>query len=108
GSKIRHDHVGEDGASLGKIEGDECRVHSDLSKILAASEKFRVDCTNLVEHFAQLAEVVDVLGDLWMDCVWYVVPSQPPTSLTDGQISLRPVSRSIDAVAVRPAASFVS
>jgi hypothetical protein len=52
GCKVRYDHVGEDGASLGKIEGDECRVHSDLSKILATSEKFGVDGTNLVEHFA--------------------------------------------------------
>ena len=64
GCKVRYDHVGEDGASLGKIEGDKCRIHGDLSEILAASEKFCVDGTNLVEHFAPFAKVVDELRDL--------------------------------------------
>jgi hypothetical protein len=66
GSKIRHDHVGEDGARLGKVESDECRVHGDLSKILASSQEFRIDRTNLVERFPQLAEVGDQLRDLQM------------------------------------------
>jgi hypothetical protein len=57
GCKGRYDHVGEDGASLGKIEGDKCRVHGDLSEILAASEKFCVDGTNLVEHLAPLRKL---------------------------------------------------
>jgi hypothetical protein len=52
GGKIGRNHVGEDGARLGEVEIDERRVHGDLSKLLAPSQKFRVDRTNLVERGA--------------------------------------------------------
>src|SRR5262249_14220 len=52
--------------------------------------------------------VVDELSDLQVSRVWYVVPSQPSAFLTHGQIPLRPVSWSVDAMAVRTSAAFVS
>jgi len=84
GGKIGRNHVGDDGARLGEVESDESRVHGDLSKILASSQEFRIDRANLVESFAQLAEVVDRLGDLQVDIVGHVVPARPPAGLADG------------------------
>ena len=72
GGKIGHNHVGEDGARLGQVEGDECRVHGGLAQILASPQKFGVDRTDLVEHVAQLAEVGDRLSDLHMDVVGHI------------------------------------
>ena len=76
-------------------------------RILASSQEFRIDRTNLVERLAQLAEVVDQLGDLQMGIVGYVIPSRTPAGLADGQIPLRAMSWSIDAVAVRPTTALV-
>jgi hypothetical protein len=109
GGKIRCNHVGEDGARLGEIEIDERRVHGDLSKLLAPSQEFRVDCTNLVERSAQGAEIADQIGDLFVDVVWNKISALPAarSRLADGQISFGPVSRSVDAVAVLSAAALV-
>ena len=51
-SEIGHNHVGENGARLGEIEGGECRIHRDLPEILAPAQKFGIDRTDLVESFA--------------------------------------------------------
>jgi hypothetical protein len=51
-SEIGHNHVGENGAHLGEIEGNEGRVHRDLPEILAPAQKLGIDCTDLVESFA--------------------------------------------------------
>jgi hypothetical protein len=48
GSKIGFDHVGDDGARLGKIERCDSRIH--LVEILAATQKLGIDRANLVEH----------------------------------------------------------
>ncbi len=48
GSKIGFDHVGDNGARLGKIECCNSRVH--LVETLAAAQKLGIDRTNLVEH----------------------------------------------------------
>ena len=50
GSKIGFDHVGDDGARLGKIECCNSRVH--LVEALAAAQKLGIDRTDLVESFA--------------------------------------------------------
>ena len=50
--------------ALAKSKAATSRVHDDLSEILASSQKFRIDRTNLVEHLAQLAEVGDEFGNL--------------------------------------------
>jgi hypothetical protein len=47
-SQIGFDHVGDDGARLGKIEGCDGRVH--LVETLAATQKLGIDRANLVEH----------------------------------------------------------
>jgi hypothetical protein len=47
-SKIGFDHVGDDGARLGKIEGRNSRVH--LVETLATAQKLGIDRANLVEH----------------------------------------------------------
>src|SRR5947208_5204926 len=52
-SKIGFDHVGEDDARLGDIEGSDGRVH--LVETLAAAQKFCIDREELVEHHAQFA-----------------------------------------------------
>ena len=61
-SKIGFDHVGEDGARLGEVEGGDGRVH--LVETLAAAQKFGIDRADLVEHLAQFAEVGEELGGL--------------------------------------------
>ena len=60
-SKIGFDHVGEDGARLGEVEGSDGRVH--LVETLAAAQKFGIDRADLVEHLAQFAEVGEELAD---------------------------------------------
>src|SRR5882762_3986172 len=49
-SKIGFDHVGEDDARLGDVEGSDGRVH--LVEALAAAQKFGIDRADLVEHLA--------------------------------------------------------
>ena len=51
-SEIGYNHVGENGARLGEIEGSEGRVHCDLPEILAPAQQFGIDRTDLVESFA--------------------------------------------------------
>jgi hypothetical protein len=72
-------------------------------------QEFCVDRTNLVERFAQRAKIANQIGDLLANVVWHIVSALPATGagLTDGQISLGSMSRSVDAVAVRPTAPFV-
>jgi hypothetical protein len=83
GGKAGHNHVGEDGARLGEVEGDEGRIHGGLPQILASPQEFRVDRADLVEDVAQLAEVGDRLSDLQVDAIGHIVPSRPPAGLAD-------------------------
>ena len=59
-SKVRFDHVGDDGARLGEVEGGDGRIH--LVETLAAAQQFRIDRADLVEHLLQFAEVGEELG----------------------------------------------
>lgn len=104
---MRYNHVGEDGARLGNVEGNEGRVHGDLSEILASPQQFRIDRADFVQRFPQFAEVVEIAGDLGVGSVRHIVSSRLAAGPSDGEISLRPMSRSIDAVAVRTATPFV-
>ena len=47
-SEIGFDHIGDDGARLGQIEGCNRRVH--LVETLPATQKLGVDRADLVEH----------------------------------------------------------
>jgi hypothetical protein len=47
-SEIGFDHVGDDGARLGKVEGFDGRVH--LIETFAATQKLGIDCTDFVEY----------------------------------------------------------
>jgi hypothetical protein len=105
--EIRHDHIGHDGARLGEVDGDESRIHGGLSNLFASSQEFCVDRANLVERFAQLAEIGDQLRGLRISVVRDVVPSGATAGLTDRQISLRTVTRSAHAVAVWTPTAFV-
>ena len=108
GGETTHNHVGDDGARLGEVEGGEGRVHGGLPQILPSPQEFRIDRADLVERCAQLAKIVDQSGNLQMSVVGHVVSSRSPAGLADGQIPLRAVSRSVDAVAVRSTAALVS
>ena len=77
-------------------------------RFLPSPQEFRIDRADLVERCAQLAKIVDQSGNLQMSVVGHVVSSRSPAGLADGQIPLRAVSRSIDAVAVRSTAALVS
>ncbi|MCP3460945.1 hypothetical protein NLN62_50410 (plasmid) [Bradyrhizobium sp. CCGUVB23] len=70
GSKIGFDHVGDDGARLGNIEGCDRRVH--LVETLAAAQKLGIDRTNLVEHLLKRAVIAKKLCDFWVDRIWYI------------------------------------
>src|ERR1700704_6311644 len=69
-SKVRFDHVGDDGARLGEVEGGDGRIH--LVETLAAAQQFGIDRADLVERLLQLAEVGEELGDLAVSCIGYV------------------------------------
>lgn len=47
-SEIGFDHIGDDGARLGEIEGCNRQVH--LVETLPATQKFGIERTDLVEH----------------------------------------------------------
>jgi hypothetical protein len=47
-SEIGFDHVGDDGARLGKIERCDSRIH--LVETLPATQKLGIDRANRVEH----------------------------------------------------------
>jgi hypothetical protein len=105
-SKIGFDHVGEDGARLGDVEGSDGRVH--LAETLAAAQKLGIDRADLVEHLAQFAEVGEELADFGVGCIRYVADPRALAGSTDcGKISLGAVPGSIDTVAVGPAAALV-
>jgi hypothetical protein len=59
GGEIGHNHIGENGAHLGEVEGDEGRVHLDLPEILAPSQEFCIDRADLVECVAQPVKIAD-------------------------------------------------
>jgi hypothetical protein len=105
-SKVRFDHVGDDGSRLGEIEGGDGRLH--LVETLAAAQQFGIDRADLVEHLLQFAEVGEELGDLSISCIGHVAEPRAFAGSSDcGEISLGAVPRSIGAVAVGPAAAFV-
>ena len=105
-SKIGFDHVGEDDARLGDVEGSDGRVH--LVETLATAQKFGIDRADLVEHLAQFAEVGEELADFGVGCIWHVADSRALAGSTDcGKISLGAMPRSIDTMAVGPAAALV-
>ena len=79
----------------------------DLPEILASTQEFGVDRADLVECFAQPVKVVDQFGDLFAGGIRHIISARAAARLTDHQISLRPVPRSVATVAVRPAASLV-
>src|SRR6266404_751247 len=88
-SKIGFDHVGEDDARLGDIEGSDGRVH-------------------LVEPLAQFAEVGEELADFGVGRIRHVTDPRALAGSTDcGKISLGAMPSSVDTVAVGPPAAFV-
>jgi len=80
-SKIGFDHVGEDGARLGDVEGSDGRVH--LVETLAAAQKFGIDRADLVEHLAQFAEVGKELADFGVGCIRHVANPRALAGSTD-------------------------
>ena len=64
------DHVGEDDARLGDVEGSDGRVH--LVETLAAAQKFGIDRADLVEHLAQFAEVGEELANFGVGRIRHV------------------------------------
>ena len=105
-SKIGFDHVGEDGARLGEVEGSDGRVH--LVETLAAAQKFGIDRADFVEHLAQFAEVGEELADFGVGRIRNVTDPRALAGSTDcGKISLGAMPSSVDTVAVGPPAAFV-
>jgi hypothetical protein len=107
GLEIGHDHIGNDGTGLGKVEADQCRIHDGLFEILAPAQKFCIDGADLVECLAQPAKVAEPLGNLVAGGVWYIFSVGTPARLTDHQISLRAVPRTVATMTVRPTAPLV-
>jgi len=86
-SKIGFDHVGEDDARLGDVEGSDGRVH--LVETLAAAQKFGIDRADLVEHLAQFAEVGEELADFGVGRIRHVTdPRALADSLAAGRCCL--------------------
>jgi hypothetical protein len=105
-SKIGFDHIGEDDARLGEVEGSDGRVH--LVETLAAAQKFGIDRADLVEHLAQFAEVGEELADFGVGCIRYVTDPWALAGSTDsGKISFGAVARPVDTMAVGPPATLV-
>ena len=96
-SEIGFDHVGDDGARLGKIERCDSRIH--LVETLAATQKLGIDCANLVEHLLKLAVIGEKRGDLGIGRIRYIAEAWAFAGAGDrGQVSLGSVPRSVDAM----------
>ncbi|MFZ1006993.1 MAG: hypothetical protein WAN65_09160 [Candidatus Sulfotelmatobacter sp.] len=96
-SEIGFDHVGDDGARLGKIERCDRRIH--LVETLAATQKLGIDRANLVEHLLESAVIGEKRGDLGVSRVWHIAEARAfAGSGNRGQISLGPVPRPVDAM----------
>lgn len=105
-SKIGFDHVGEDDARLGDVEGSDGGVH--LVETLAAAQKFGIDRADFVEHLAQFAEVGEELADFGVGCIRHVTDPRALAGSSDrGEISLGAVASAVDTVAVGPPAALV-
>ena len=105
-SKIGFDHVGEDGARLGDVEGSDGRIH--LVETLAAAQKFGIDRADLVEHLRSLRKLARNSRDFGVGCIRHVAEPRALAGSSDcGKISLGAVPRSVDTVAVGPAAALV-
>jgi hypothetical protein len=105
-SKIGFDHVGDDGARLGKIERCDSRIH--LVETLAATQKLGIDRANLVEHLLQFAVVGEKRSDLGVIRVRHIAKARAFAGSGDrGQVSLGPVPGPVDAMTTGPATTFV-
>jgi hypothetical protein len=111
GGKIGFDHIGEDGARLGKVESGDGRVkrllHAELPEILVAPQELGVDRADLVERRAQSAEVVEKLGDLGMGGLRHIGLPGPLSGSADRQIVFWPVADPVGAMAARTTAASV-
>jgi hypothetical protein len=107
GGEIGQDHIGDDGTRFGKVEAGQCRIHCYLFEILASSQEFCVDRADLVQYIPQLAKVAEPFGDLFASGVWYIFSVGTSARLTDHQISLRAMARTVATMAVRPTAPLV-
>jgi hypothetical protein len=106
GSKIGFDHVGDDGARLGKIERCDSRIH--LVEALAATQELGIDRANLVEHLLKLSVVGEKRSDLGVSRVRHIAKARAFAGSGDrGQVTLGPVPRSVDAMTIGPATTFV-
>ena len=74
-SKVGFDHVGDDGARLGEVEGGDGRIH--LVETVAAAQQFGIDRADLVEHLLQFAEVGEELGDLAVGGLGHIGQPRP-------------------------------
>ena len=105
-SKVRFDHVGDDGARLGEVEGGDGRIH--LVETLAAAQQFGIDRADLVEHLLQFAEVGEELGDLGVRCIGHVAEPRTLARARDcGEISLGTMAGPVGAVTIGSAAALV-
>ena len=105
-SKIGFDHVGDDDARLGDVEACDGRIH--LVEPLPTAQKLGVDRTDLVEHLLQFVEIAKELGNLSVGRIRHVAkPGSLAGSPDCGQIALRTMPGSIDAMAVRTATALV-
>src|ERR1700730_6360665 len=106
-SKIGFDHVGEDDARLGDVEGGDGRVH--LVEALAAAQKFGIDRADFVEHLAQFAEVGEELADFGVGRIRNVTDPRALAGSTDcGKISRGARPSAGDTMGVGPAAAVVA
>ena len=96
-SKVRFDHVGDDGARLGEVEGGDGRIH--LVETLATTQKLGIDRANLVEHLLKLAVIGEKRGDLGIGRIRYIAEAWAFAGAGDrGQVSLGSVPRSVGAM----------
>jgi hypothetical protein len=49
GGEIGHHHIGDDGARLGQVEGNQGWIHGGLFELLASAQEFGIDGADLVE-----------------------------------------------------------
>src|SRR5260370_16896448 len=99
--EIGDEHVGEDGARFGKVEGCDRGVH--LIETFATTQKLGIDRANLVEHLLELAVVGEKLGHLRIRAIRHIAePRAFPASSNFGHIPLPPPSPSPLALTAGP------
>jgi len=106
------EHIRQKQPALFAIEGSGGRggsmAHGDGSKHLATAYQFVIDGADLVQDLAETMVVGETLAGLALIVLWDVIHLRLAAIVTDRQVVLGPMTRTVGALASWLAARFVA